>query len=51
MEMKLLELSAEYAEVKIAIESDPFTGEGHRSRTLEQIAEEYGAALKEFLRG
>lgn len=49
MEKKLLELSAEYAAVKDAMDGDPFPGSGHYPRSLDQIATEYGAALKAFL--
>lgn len=49
MERTLLDLSAEYAAVKESIDLDPDPGSGHRPRTLDQIAAEYGAALKAFL--
>lgn len=49
MEKKLLELSAEYAAVKESMEYDPSMPGGHRPRTLDQIAAEYGHALREFL--
>jgi chaperone required for assembly of F1-ATPase len=51
MEHKLLELSAEYAAVKESIDMDPDPTTGHRPRTLDQIAKEYGAVLREFLAG
>lgn len=49
MEKKLLDLSAEYAAVKESIDMYPDQGAGYWPRTLDQIAAEYGAALREFL--
>lgn len=49
MEKKLLELTAEYVAVKDSIDNDHYAGESHRPRTLDQIAEEFGGVLREFL--